>query len=296
MQLTQRPRIPRPSPRWLPTRNAMTIAVGVLASRAVVLAADTQLTVQNYWKGESGKIMAVHRRPSDDRVSGACAITGATDRFTYLHGLGDEISKAFVDGLDSQGKDATYQRFREIVQAFQIRNCIPNPDRPEVNVLVAYQRQHEMALWQSDRSEIVEQPDHGAVGIGSFTASTWLQRLWKPGLDVESAIIVAVFATTAAKESVDGCGHYTDVLVVQENGWRRIPREIVSEIDVLCRGFSAEIAPAMIMDCFGETPWTPVTVTMEQFKERIAAAKAKLREVCYPKGLLPRVGAVDTMG
>jgi hypothetical protein len=53
----------------------MTIALGVLANDGIVLAADTQLTIPNFWKGEGGKILAVSRTRRE-LPTGACADGG----------------------------------------------------------------------------------------------------------------------------------------------------------------------------------------------------------------------------
>ena len=184
-----------PIPRRLPTRKAMTIAVGVLATDGVVLAADTQLTIPNFWKGEGGKISAITIGKRDG-MSGSCAVTGATNRYEYLQALGDEVTRDFRLGLQDNGKAVAFDRFAAVIHRFHERHVVPYPhDLPEVNVLIAYQRDSEIALWQSSRSAVVEQHDFGAVGIGSFAANAWLDRVWKHGLDVPTAVIVATFAT-----------------------------------------------------------------------------------------------------
>lgn len=49
----------------------MTIALGMLASNGIVLATDTQETVQGYWKRHQGKMTAVQSE------AGAFVIAGA---------------------------------------------------------------------------------------------------------------------------------------------------------------------------------------------------------------------------
>jgi len=253
----------------------MTIAVGVLATDGVVLAADTQLTITNVWKGEGGKIMALARQKSP---SGACAITGAASLYEYLHGLGDELTKDFTRGLDDADKESAYERFGIVVRRFYERHVIPfTVDTPDVAVLIAYQRGDETALWQSNRNALIEQYDHGAVGIGSFAATAWLSRVWKPGLDVPAAIVLASFAAAVAKDSVDGCGKYTQVLAVQGNHFHRIDQKLIDELDKLYDAYTSEIQPAQVMECFGEPLLTKPSLTLDSFKERIGEVIATLR-------------------
>ena len=204
------PRIPRPTPKRLHTQKAMTIAVGVLANGGVVLAADTQLTIPSFWKGEGGKIMATARRKPP---TGVLAVTGATNIYEYLHGLGDDLTRDFLLGLHDANKEAAYERFGRVLRRFYRRHVAPiTGEPPVVDVLMAYQRGDEIALWQSSRNLLIEQTEYGAVGIGSFAANAWLGRMWRGRQDIPAAVVTAVFAAAVAKESVDGCGKFTHVL------------------------------------------------------------------------------------
>src|SRR4051812_33606125 len=120
-------RIPRPVQRRLPTIKAMTIAVGVVATDGVVLAADTQLTITNIaWKGTGGKIMAV-ANPRNASVTGACAVTGATSRYEYLRGLADEIGRDFLAHVDNTDNEAAYHRAADLIHQFYARHVVPFP-------------------------------------------------------------------------------------------------------------------------------------------------------------------------
>lgn len=256
----------------------MTIAVGVLATDGIVLAADTQLTAPTVgWKGEGGKIMAV-ARSMRDQVSGAIAVTGATAIYEYLHGLGDELWKDFEDSLDESDKREAYGRFKNIVYEFNEEHVMPWADRPEINVIIGYQRDGQLALWQSNRGVLIEQYDHAAVGIGSLAASAWLNRVWKRGLDVSTAIAVATFATAVAKDSVDGCGKYTNVLVIEADRWRRIDQSIINEIDRLYEAWASEISPALLLDCFGEAPHKRTTMSRDDLKTALGTTIQRLRD------------------
>jgi hypothetical protein len=147
-----------------------------------------------------------------------------------------------------------------------------------VNVLIAYQRDGQTALWQSNRSALVEQYDHGAVGIGSFAASSWLGRVWKRGLDLPTAVVMATFATAVAKESVDGCGKYTHVFVVQADYYWRIQQKMINEIDQLYESLASEHQPALIMQCLGQEPRDEPSMSLDTLKQRTVAIITKLRD------------------
>ena len=64
----------------------MTIALGILASDGVVVATDTQETVQGYWKRHEGKIQAAQT------AQGAVVVAGA-GRAAYADALGQSPVK-----------------------------------------------------------------------------------------------------------------------------------------------------------------------------------------------------------
>ncbi len=220
------PRMPRPAPKRLPHRKTMTIAVGLLATNGVVLASDSQLTYGTFAKSEAGKIMAV----SQPGV-GAFALTGATERMGYLSAIGEILAKDFETNLGTADKATSALRFADLVREFHMRHVVPFPDVPSVEVLIAYQKGEEYGLWKSDRSTLSEHYDCGSVGMGAFVADALLGRLWKPGLDVSTAIALAIFIVSVVKRSVEGCGLYTQVVAVEESGHYSIPRKMINRID-----------------------------------------------------------------
>jgi 20S proteasome alpha/beta subunit len=229
----------------------MTIAVGLLANGGVVLAADTQLTHGSSGKGQTGKIMAQSLRGRERQHTGVCAVTGATNNFDFLHGLGDELCNDFIETINEADKETAFERFEGIVYSFFGRHILPEPEL-DVSVLVGYQRDGVAALWQSSRGLLVEQPEYGAVGIGSPEALGWLGRMWRGHLDIPATVITATFAVAAAKDSVEGCGKHTDILIIEADGFRRVHKSIVNEIDALYEVLSYELQPNFLHRCFGE--------------------------------------------
>ena len=78
----------------------MTIAIGLLASDGIVLAADTQEIVGSMKSDESKLIVA--NRGAEKEKAGALAITGAGDA-GYLDSINMEICTAFVAGKSWTG-------------------------------------------------------------------------------------------------------------------------------------------------------------------------------------------------
>jgi 20S proteasome alpha/beta subunit len=268
----------------------MTIAVGVLATRGVVLVADTQLTYGTFAKSQGGKIMAVTRRRS-----GAFALTGATDRIGYLSAVGETLADDFMAKVDTTDKAKSALRFAELLHEFHARHVVPFPDLPSVELLIAYGKGEEFGLWQSDRSTLSERHDHGAVGIGAFVANVLLGRLWKPGLDVPTAVALAIYVVSVVKGSVDGCGLYTQALAVEESCHYVIPQKITDSIDDLSRVFSEQVQPAMVIRCFGEEPFDAPSVTLDGFSDQMIGLIAELRKRTPKHVMRSRIARVTAL-
>ena len=274
------PRIPRPVLKRLPTRKDMTIAVGLIANGGVVLAADTQLTDALSGKGQSGKIMAAGRSDPEREHTGVCAVTGATNNFDFIHGLGDELWKDFLETIDGADKETTFERFEGIVYSFYGRHILPEPQL-DVSVLIAYQRDGISALWQSSRGLLIEQPEYGAVGIGASEALGWLGRMWRGSLDIPATVVTATFAVAVAKDSVEGCGKHTNAMIIEADRFRRVPQAIVNEIDTLYEELSYDLQPNFIHKCFREKSLIG-ELSEAEFIEHVNRLTGKIRNSTPP--------------
>jgi len=90
----------------------------------------------------------------------------------------------------------------------------------------------------------VEQYQYGAVGIGSAAALSWLGKVYDGPLDIPASAVLATFATAVAKDSVDGCGKYTNVFVVEADGYRRVNQSLINEIDRLYESLADDVQPS----------------------------------------------------
>src|SRR5256885_9651317 len=86
-----------PKPRRLPERKRMTIALGIIASNGIVLAADTEETmgVAGYSKTDQTKILG-YFSADNQRPLGACFISGAGDA-GYIEALSQTLGRVFVN-------------------------------------------------------------------------------------------------------------------------------------------------------------------------------------------------------
>lgn len=244
---------PCPCPRRLPQRKAMTIALGVIASDGIVVAADTQVTIPGYWKSNQGKIGFVGHA-SRTGPTGSCIVTGATDRLPYLKNLRVQVLRDFMAAKTITDPDLMESRFGNIVENFHERHVAPYRDHPEVTLLIAYQRGDSGRMWVTNRGTITEHGQYAAVGVGEPYASALLGRLWLPGYDLASAVAMAVYIANAVKDSVDGCGKFINLAYIQAARIGIVRQELVNELDALYAAYSGDCEPATLREVFGLQP------------------------------------------
>lgn len=242
--LTPKPPRPHPflpKPRRLPERKRMTIAVGILASDGVVVAADSQETVQGYWKGNQGKVwwggQYSDLTKTKGRSAGVCAVAGAGMRAGYIDALMQKFLRVFQGNPDVIQPDEVERLFEKEATKFHREHVAPYSDYPEVSMVIGYYRNHEMALFSVDRGTVTNRRSmtYAAVGIGSMEAQTMLGQTWKLRCDLKTAIVLAAYAVFLAKEHVDGCGNFTDIVYLRNHAAAFVDRGIVQSLETVFR-------------------------------------------------------------
>jgi hypothetical protein len=196
----------------------MTIALGIIAEGGIVVAADTEES-SGYMKSSEAKILSVldgvqlGKQTKPNFPTGACLISGAGDS-GYVTALMYELAEVFLDKKDLVDKPLQ-KAFQTCIKDFHTEHIIPfasypGADRPGVEMLIAFNRNHRSGLLVSEKSAVFRKMPYKAVGIGSVYAEILLHRLWKHA-DVKTTQILAAYIVFMVKESIEGCGKYTQV-------------------------------------------------------------------------------------
>ncbi|MBV9764566.1 MAG: hypothetical protein JOZ48_06950 [Acidobacteriaceae bacterium] len=212
----------------------MTIAVGLLATDGIVLAADAQECIPGYAKRKQHKIMP-------GSTSGACiAVTGAGNS-TYIDHATSEIIR---EGLNLAPVTASeYQAnlqatLRDIYEKHVIPFAsYPDDYRPDFSLLIAAGNKFGTMLFVSDKNLLTNVHSFEAVGCGAFMAKTLLSTLYKPFPTLEIAECLAVYVILQVKRFIDGCGDDTGVVTVTGRQTRWEGDKRVKEIEDLCAKF-----------------------------------------------------------
>jgi 20S proteasome alpha/beta subunit len=191
----------------------MTIALGIIASDGIVIAADREQG-DGYLKGDIGKILHTFR--GRDPI-GWTAITGA--------GSGpeiDEVSKLLTNAFCVEGPrtsdDATAALVAEH-RAYYEKVVVPfasasQLDCPDYSLIIGcLQGGMGKSLFVTSKLAFNKVNDYEAVGAGAAVANSWLSRLYDY-IPTTAAAKLAAYVIYQVKNSVSGCGLGTDIFML----------------------------------------------------------------------------------
>jgi hypothetical protein len=208
----------------------MTIALGILATDGVVVAADTQETYPGAIKLGQTKIMGATLSAS----GGAFIATGAGTA-GHLDSLNQGLCETF-SRTPPPNLSVWNETIKTTVRDFHLQHIAPYGAWPEFErpgcslVLAADLGKGRRALWTSEKSA-VGICAHCAVGIGAAHANMMLGRLWRRGQDVQLTTLLAAYVVFHVKQYVEGCGKDTQIVVLRDGDGYALEVERVEALE-----------------------------------------------------------------
>jgi hypothetical protein len=204
----------------------MTIALGLLASDGIVIAADTQESTGDYMKGDQSKLMSFASmqagKPEVGSLAGACVISGAGDS-GYVRALTIELGSVFLANQDTVAINVGAQeslqcKFQECLRKFYKEHVIPFAsfpfkDRPDVEMLLGIYRRFGLSLFVTERTLVNMVVPYKAIGMGYVFAELLLKKLYRRAT-VQQLELLAAYIVFMTKESVETCGKYTQITTI----------------------------------------------------------------------------------
>jgi len=233
----------------------MTIALGILATDALVVAADTEES-DGYLKSLQSKIRVSTQMeltgsigngpgtgvPSRAQQSAASAIVGAGTA-GYVDAVRDRLWQPCLD--NSKRDDPEFIRSIELpLSAFYRDHVIPfgsfrSADRPEFELLLAASHkdaapQNIHRVFVTDNTTVRRCSRYAAIGSGGVFARMLLKRLYpESALDMPSAAILAAYVTFQVKESIPGCGKFTEIVVLKRGDRLYLPWRLLRDMETV---------------------------------------------------------------
>jgi 20S proteasome alpha/beta subunit len=267
----------------VPREKQMTIAIGILAYDAVIIAADSQLTAGD-WKLNESKVYGSSYKADEGVLT--LGMTGAG----YVANL-----KAFWQDLventhERPQTEAELQgHCRKTIAAFHQDHILPFaafPDhaRPGVDLILAAAVGHFKGLWTSTNGTLVREDFFCAVGTGSLLARTLIRSrpVWK--LSIEHAVLMAIDVINYVKDCDANCGKRTHVLVINDRGMCAIVGNVVAETEVVCERYR-DFAPSFLWSAFGAVN-VDATAEVNAFHQRFEASRAEIRRQLIQRRLI----------
>jgi len=194
----------------------MTIAIGLLATDGVILAADSQETLGSF-KSDESKFLIANQGLKTEKA-GAIAITGAGDS-GYLDSINQELCTAFLS-KKKWTPLALLGKTRTIVKTFHHDHVVPygkfpEHDRPEMRLIIGSHINGRGILWSTEKSTVSGGKRYFAVGIGYPYARVMLRRFWTP-MDTVKAASLAAYILFQVKNTADGCGKETQIVIIKD--------------------------------------------------------------------------------
>lgn len=214
----------------------MTIALGVLCSDGIVLAADSEESTgyAGGVKTSSVKIATgISGAPIGYQVS--AAISGA-GRARYLDSAKDCLIMPVL-GTYADNYDAVKASIDGSLGEFYAKHVIPfaslpDHDRPEISLIIARQCAGQLSLWTTDKNTVQRCFKYGAVGAGAAYATLLLSRYIYP-LNIAQGKMVAAHTIFRVKEAIEGCGKRTDILSLRGGQAQYMPLRDVERLEQL---------------------------------------------------------------
>jgi 20S proteasome alpha/beta subunit len=212
----------------------MTIAIGILATDGVVLAADTQQTYEGIAKIDLPKILIANQCGNDDTKLAGFAVSGA-GWSDYLEAASQELCGRFL-ALRRPTIDSIKGAVATAVRRFYQRHMVPfaqfpDHDRPNLQLLIAAQCPSGQRLWATRKNTLRECQRFAAVGIGEAYARMLLARYANKGMTIANATALAAYAVFSAKQFVEGCGRETHVVRICASTATYYPKEKVDFLE-----------------------------------------------------------------
>lgn len=205
---------PKPKPKRLPRREAVTIVAGFKTQDGIVLCADSQETVGGVSKRNVPKLRF---EPASKLSSGsdlAAAFCGATDNGAFMDMLIDEAWSAAKSATSLQEacnrvSQSIKHTYREHVNLYQTGYM------PSTELIYGVKMEGESRLFYGQGPAIHEKEAYATGGIGSYMADFLAARMYGHHLSVGEAVILAGYVLFQAKEHVAECGGDSQIVVLR---------------------------------------------------------------------------------
>ncbi len=214
-----------------------TIALGILGTDGLVLAADSEVTLGNTnMKGINTKMFQI-AVDQYGTTSHSFGVSGAGS-WNYFRSAYVDLSKAINDVITTRQpeQDLTvvcreaFQRFIEEFYRKHVHPFLKLKDPPVLDILLGVNHGDGQFLLASENASVrYSLPfPYDAIGNGSTHALDILRGCYGFPMSADIAVMVACYTVMRVKQFVSGCGHETQVIIIKKGVEpKAVPRNVV---------------------------------------------------------------------
>ncbi|MGA3133902.1 MAG: hypothetical protein ABSD59_24340 [Terracidiphilus sp.] len=192
----------------------MTIGAGVLATDGIVLAADSQETLDDYLKLFKPKVIELTIGSAQLK----CVVVGSGDG-PFIDMLTERIASLLgvVEPYLENAKDTVHQSILDVCH--QIFPLYPTQEsRPQAHLLIGIWASDGLALLDSIVPMIKTAEEHTFIGFGRDLAAYKAKQLMPPQMPLSVAVPLTAHILDIAKNNVEHCGGETKMVVIKRDG------------------------------------------------------------------------------
>jgi hypothetical protein len=215
----------------------MTIALGILGTKCLVVAADTQET-DGITKGFSLKVNHASKYDANLDVKGSIVISGAGNS-GYIESVSESLIDLFLEREDWSITEFEME-MKSKISVFYREHVVPlsgSSYPPDVALVIGFQNVSGSQLWATEKST-TRRGLCEAAGVGSMQAKL-LVPVNLVRRDIATAVLVAIYGVKHVKKHVEGCGDHTTVVCLANNAVHQIPMPIIRDAEKAFDGFWA---------------------------------------------------------
>jgi hypothetical protein len=177
--------------------------------------------------------------------------------------------------------------FEDVLSKFHQAHVIPYApfpahERPTIELLIGYSRDHKSGLWVSDLDVLSPVSFYRAIGIAQAHAMSILETLYRlPLLSIPSAVALASYVLFRIKGSNIYCGNSTDIFVVGDLAAQWVNRTRTKALEDVWEQYARNVEAASMRTFFGEplTDLKPTSELQQAFQHVMADVKRDLSVV-----------------
>jgi Proteasome subunit len=205
-----RPRYKLPAKKRVESKagKAMTIAVGFRCTDGVVLAADTEISLDD----GVGKTKASKVFPVNHELSCFLTYTGDSD---FVEDLVGDLRRILDRGLtESEALDSIKETYRAFMQKYYTE--APKNEKTAASILVTLRDGARVRLYRGRNRHFTEVQTYSVLGVGQNQGEPLFNPIHHSWLTVNQAAYVMIYALRIIKNFVQGCGGETEIREVPD--------------------------------------------------------------------------------